>query len=482
MALSARSPSLTEGPIARTLLLFSLPILGANVLQSLNASINMIWIGHYLGEAALTASSNANLMLFFLLGLVFGISMANTLLVGQAIGAKDIDQAKRVIGTSIGFYIVLSLLVTVLGYRFTPQILTAMRTPPDALPFAVAYMRIIFLALPSMYFYGFLMMTLRGAGDSRTPFLFMLLSVGLDIALNPLLIFGIGPFPALGIAGSATATLIAQTVALLALVFHLYRRKHFLCLHRQELRYLRPDLAIVRALITKGLPMGLQMVVISLSALVMIGLVNTYGSQTTAAYGAAQQLWTYIQMPSLAIGMAVSAMAAQNVGARRWDRIFHITMAGLGYNLLLTGSLVAIVYLFNRGALSLFLPGDGAAIAIAQHLNAIVVWSFLFFGLTFVLFGVVRSTGAVVPPLVMLIISLLLVRIPFAWLMRGQMGADAVWWSFPLGSLVSVLLAASYYRWGGWRKARLLVRDTQQAPTTGMGTPASVIEPAPVAD
>jgi len=193
--------SLTEGPIARTLLMFSLPILGANVLQSLNASVNMVWIGHYLGEAALTASANVNLILFLLLGLVFGISMANTLLVGQAVGAKNLDEAKCVVGTSVGFFIVLSVLVSLLGFVFTPQILAAMRTPADAVPFAIAYMRIIFLALPSMYFYTFLMMTLRGAGDSRTPFYFMLLSVVLDIALNPLLIFGVGPLPKMGIAG-----------------------------------------------------------------------------------------------------------------------------------------------------------------------------------------------------------------------------------------------------------------------------------------
>jgi len=453
-------PSLTEGPIARTLLMFSLPILGANVLQSLNASVNMVWIGHYLGESALTASANANLVLFFLLGLVFGISMANTLLVGQAVGARDIDQARRVVGTSIGFFVVLSVVMTAFGYIFTPQILAAMHTPADALPFAVAYLRIIFLALPSMYFYSFLMMTLRGAGDSRTPFLFMLLSVGLDIGLNPLLIFGIGPFPKLGIAGSAIATLIAQSVALVALIAHLYRRKHFLCLHRGELAYLKPDFAILRALVMKGLPMGLQMVVISSSALAMISLVNSYGSQTTAAYGAALQLWTYIQMPALAIGAAVSSMAAQNVGAQRWDRISRITVAGLSYNALLTGTLVAIVYLFNHDALMLFLPGDGEAIAIAQHLNAIVVWSFLFFGLSFVLFGMVRSTGAVMPPLLILTLSLWFVRIPFAWLLHGQYGPDAVWWSFPLGSLVTLVLAAAYYRWGGWRKARLLIRPT----------------------
>jgi putative MATE family efflux protein len=459
---ATRKPSLTEGPIARTLLLFSLPILGANVLQSLNASVNMMWIGHYLGEAALTASANANLVLFFLLGLVFGISMANTLLVGQAVGAQNIDQAKRVVGTSVGFFIALSLAVALFGYLFTPQILIAMGTPADAQPFAIAYMRIIFLALPSMYFYSFLMMTLRGAGDSRTPFLFMLLSVGLDIALNPLLIFGIGPFPKLGIAGSATATLIAQSIALAALIAWMYRRKHFLCLHRGELHYLKPDLAILRALVLKGLPMGLQMVVIASAALVMISLVNAYGSQTTAAYGAAQQLWTYIQMPSLAIGVAVSAMAAQNVGAKRWDRVSRIAIVGLAYNVLLTGTLVAIVYLFNHGALGLFLPNDGDAITIAQHLNAIAVWSFIFFGLSFVLFGVVRSTGAVIPPLVILIIALLGVRLPFALLMRDHIGANAVWWSFPLGSLVTLILTVAYYRWGGWRRAHMLEADATQ--------------------
>lgn len=463
-ATASRRPSLTEGPIARTLLMFSLPILGANVLQSLNGSINMVWIGHFLGESALTASANANLLLFLLLGLVFGISMANTLMVGQAVGAGDIDQAKRVVGTSVGFFVALSATVAALGYAFAPEILAAMRTPPDALPLAVAYLRIIFLALPSMYLYNFLMMTLRGAGDSRTPFLFMLVSVGLDIGLNPLFIFGIGPFPRLGIAGSATATLIAQTTALLALLAWLYRRKHFLCLHRGELHYLKPDFAILRALVVKGLPMGLQMVVISTSALVMISLVNAYGSQTTAAYGAALQLWTYVQMPALAIGSAVSSMAAQNVGAQRWDRVGRIAITGLGYSLLLVGTLVAIIYLFNHGALALFLPRDGEAIVIAQHINAIVVWSYLFFGLGFVLFGVIRSTGAVMPPLVILAIALWCVRVPFAWLLHGHFGANAVWWSFPLGSLTMLLLAAMYYRWGGWRKARLLAQPAR----TGM--------------
>lgn len=474
---ATRMQKLTEGPIARTLLWFALPTLGANVLQSMNASVNAMWIGHYLGEAALTATSNANLILFFLLGAVFGIGMAATILVGQAVGAKDPTQARRVVGTAAGFFVGMSVLLAALGFVLTPHILAWMQTPADAQPYAEAYLRIIFLALPPMYFYSFLMMTLRGAGDAKTPFLFMLLSVGLDIVLNPLLMFGVGPFPRLGIAGSATSTLLAQSIALAALLVHLYRKRHPLAIHPHEFGYFVPDRAILRALAGKGLPMGLQMVVISTSAIVMIGLVNGYGSRTTAAYGAAAQLWTYIQMPALAIGAAVSSMAAQNVGAGLWERVSRIARTGVLFNFAMTGVLVALIYLFNRGALRLFLPSDAAAIGIAVHMNAIVVWSFLFFGMTFVLFGVVRSTGAVLPPLVILFVSLWLVRLPFAWGLHGRFGVDAIWWSFPLGSMVSLLLAALYYRFGRWRQARMLrPAATQQAPGTGQGVPATVIE------
>ncbi|SPA43288.1 putative multidrug efflux pump [Cupriavidus taiwanensis] len=468
---------LTTGPIGRTLLLFSLPVLGSNILQSLNASINSVWVGRFLGEAALTATSNANIILFFLLGVVFGISMANTIMIGQAVGARDADQARRVVGTSTTFFVALSVLASALGYFYTPDILAAMRTPHDAAPLAVAYLRIIFLALPFMYFYNFVMMTLRGAGDSRTPFWFMLLSVVLDVALNPILIFGVGPVPAMGIAGSALATLIAQLASLAAMMALLYRRRHFLLLHRGQLALLVPDPAILRALVVKGLPMGLQMVVISSSAIVMMALVNAHGSQTTAAYGVASQLWTYVQMPALAVGASVSSMVAQNVGAGLWQRVARITRMGLLFNLSMTGALVALIYLFNRHSLGLFLGTDGVAIGIAQHINVVVLWSFILFGFTIVIFGTVRATGAVMAPLVILFLSMWVIRLPFAWALGPRLGADAIWWSFPLGSVVSLALALGYYRLGNWRGSQILpaaphpAEAVGQAPDTSMGTP-----------
>jgi putative MATE family efflux protein len=451
-----RSTILVEGPIARTLLIFSLPILASSVLQSLNASINAAWIGRLLGAEALSASANANSLLFFLLSIGFGLGLAATILVGQSLGQRDIALAKRTVGTTFVFFTGVSIVFAGLGITLAPHVLAAMGTPPDALPLAVAYLRVIFLALPGMYLFTFVMMALRGAGDSKTPFLFLGVAAVLDVGLNPLFISGIGPIPALGIAGSAVATLIAQWIGLLALVGWLYGTRHFLRLRRNELGYLRIDPAILRALVAKGVPMGLQMIVMASSMIAMISLVNVYGALTVAAYGACFQLWSYIQMPAFAVGSAVSSMAAQNVGARRWDRVARIAVIGVAFNVVLTGSLVLLVTAVDRPAYAIFLGSESGAVDIARHIHTIVSWSFILFGINFVLASVVRATGAVIPPLIILFVAMWLVRIPFAKLLLPSLGPDAIWWSFPVGSAVSMLLTLAYYRFGNWRQAHML--------------------------
>ncbi|WP_292448550.1 MATE family efflux transporter [Mesorhizobium sp.] len=469
-----RTGDLTSGPIPRTLLLFALPVLGSNVLQSLNGSINAVWVGRFLGEAALTATSNANLVLFLILGTVFGIGMAATILVAQSVGARDLPEARRIVGTSATFFFfMVSVVFAVCGWVWVDAILNTLGTPADALPLARSYLRIIFVAVPMMNLLSFVMTVLRGAGDSRTPFVFMALAVLLDIVLNPLLIRGIGPFPELGIAGSATATLIGQTVSVIAILIVLYARKHPLRLAGANLALLRPDPALLRTVVFKGVPMGLQMIVVSAAALTVMGIVNSYGSQVAAAYGIAAQLWTYIQMPALAIGAAVSSMAAQNVGAGRWDRIGQVAASGVGFNLVLTGALVALLFVFDRAVLSLFLSTDSAAIDIAAHINKVASWSFILFGVTIVLFATVRATGAVMPPLIILVISVLIVRTGFAYFFRSVVGEEALWWSFPAGSITSLALAAAYYRFGRWRSMHMIEGRPAagEPPDTGLGVP-----------
>jgi putative MATE family efflux protein len=448
--------SLTEGSIPVGLFKFSLPILFANVLQSLNGSVNSIWVGRFLGEAALTATSNANTVMFLLIGAAFGIALAATILIAQRIGAGDVPDAKKVVGTSATFFAGISVIMAIAGLALCRPLLIAMSTPPDSLELAVAYMRVIFLALPFLYMYAFVMGILRGAGDSKTPFYFMMLSVAIDIVLNPVFIFGFGPIPRLGIAGSALATFMAQAISLTALIRHLYRRGHALCLHKEELRYLKIDWSIAGTLVRKGIPMSAQMLVVSLSAVLMITLVNRFGVDTTAAFGAAMQIWNYIQMPAFAIAMGISSMTAQNVGARKWDRVNRIARIGVLYSVALTGSIVLVIELLDSHVFGLFLPAGSVALGISSHLNRIVTGSFIFFGISVALFGVVRATGAVMMPLGILTVSLLLVRFPLAEFFLDKYHVDAVWWSFPISSVVSALLAGMYYKFGGWRKAHMM--------------------------
>ncbi len=440
---------LTVGPIGATLLTFALPTLASNILQSLNGSINSIWVGRFLGEGALAATSNANIIMFLMFSAVFGFGMAATILIGQSMGRRDVEAARRAFGSAVGMVVGGAVLIALLGWVFAPAILRLLATPGDAQALALIYLRVIFLGLPLSMLGVLIQMGLRGAGDSITPMWFMVLSVVIDSTMNPVLIEGLGPFPRMGIAGSATATLLAAAVSSLGLVIYVYARDLPIRLRGHELKWLIPEAALVRVIVAKGLPMGAQMLVMSTAGLTMVGLVNRLGVDTAAAYAVSQQLWTYIQMPAMAIGVAVSSMVAQNIGAGKWDRVDAITRAGL--------VVIAAIILFDRPVMSLFVGGESPAIPIARHIQLIASWTFVMFGATMVLFSTVRSNGSTIAPLVILIISLYPIRLGIALLGQRAIGPDALWWAFPIGSAVSLALAIWFYRRGTWRSQVLVV-------------------------
>jgi putative MATE family efflux protein len=448
---------LTQGPIGRTLLLFALPTLGSNVLQSLNGSINSIWVGRFLGEQALAATSNANIIMFLMFSAVFGFGMAATILIGQSMGRNDVEAARRAFGSAIGLVMTGAVVIAIVGWLFAPQILRLLATPGEAQAMARDYLRVIFLGLPFSMLGVLIQMSLRGTGDSITPLWFMVLSVAIDSTFNPLLIEGIGPFPRMGIAGSATATLLAGIVSSAGLLAYVYWRDLPIRLRGAELRYLLPEPALVRTIVAKGLPMGAQMLVMSTAGLTMIGLVNRLGVDTAAAYAVSQQLWTYIQMPAMAIGVAVSSMAAQNIGAGKWERVGAITRAGLIYNTTVTLVVIVAIILFDRPVMALFVGSDSPAIPIARHIQLISSWTFVMFGATMVLFSTIRANGSTIPPLVILAITLFPIRFGFALVAQRWIGSDALWVAFPVGAAFSFAFAALYYRYGGWRRTMLVV-------------------------
>ena len=478
-----KSRDLTEGSIAKTMLLFALPTLGSSALQSLNGSINAIWVGRSLGEEALAATANGNILMFILISFVFGFGMASTILIGQAMGRRDDAMVKKTMGTALGSIIPISIVVSAGGWIFAPMLLDLLGTPPSASDLALTYLRMIFVAMPVTLTFTLIMMALRGTGDSTTPLWFIAMSVIIDLILTPTLILGLGPFPEWGIFGSAFATAVANTLALIGMLITMYLRGSVLALRMPELRFLRADPEILKSMFSKGLPMGIQMIVISSAALTMLSLINREGVQTTAAYSAAQQLWTYVQMPAMALSAAASAMVAQNIGANQWHRVQGITRWGLIFNLMLTGSVIVMLTIFDESILGLFLGSDSDAVPIGRHIQLMATWGFLFFGIAQVLFGTMRANGYVIWPLIVMIISMYPVRLGFAFGLYPMLGEDALWLSFPAGMVATALMGAGLYLYGGWRKGKLLPAEEASQRSEGyraqVGTCASCRDIAP---
>jgi putative MATE family efflux protein len=456
VATTANQRDLTTGPVAKTLFLFALPSLGANILQSINGSVNSIWIGKYLGESALAASSNAGMVMFMMFGTLFGFAMATTILIGQHIGRRDIEGVRRTIGSALGMFGIAGVLTAMLGWIFAPQLLHLLATPKDAFPLALSYLRVIFLGMPFSFIMILLSSSLRGVGDAVTPLYNSILNVALDIVLNPIFILGLGPIPAMGISGSALATLIAGLISVAVLIVRIYQKDLAIRLRGAELGWLRPHRDVIKTIIAIGLPMGASMIVMSGSMLVLIGLVNREGVDTTAAFGVMNQLWSYVQMPGVAVGSAVSAMAAQNIGAEKWDRLTRITWAGIGVNSMMSFVLIVLINIFAAPLMGLFLPADSPAIPIGVHMNHIVGWIYVAMGITMVVTSVVRANGAVLWPFIFLIISAVVVRFTFAFSLYPVWGADAIWWSSVASAAASIVLSFAYYQHGGWRKRRVL--------------------------
>jgi putative MATE family efflux protein len=448
---------LTSGPIFSTLVLFTLPTLASNILHSMNGSINSIWVAHFLGEAALAATANANIIMFLMLSVIFGFGMAANVVVGQSFGRGDIRAARHAFGSAIGFCAVLSILIALAGFLWSEHILATLSTPPEVFRLARQYLHFTFLGLPGGMMIIMVMMGLRGGGDSMTPLWFIILSLVLDVFLNPVFILGLGPAPRMGIAGSAFATAISSYISLAAMIAYIYKRDLPLRLRGHEFAYLKPDWKLLRIVAGRGVPMGIQMVIMSLSTLVIIGFVNREGTLTAAAFAASQQLWNYIQMPAMAVGGAVSAMAAQNIGAGKWHRVEQTTGVAIGVSVVITGALIGLITLFDRPILALFLEGSGEAIEIARHMMHIVSSSYLIFGIAMVMFGTMRANGIVLAPLIILTVSLFFVRIGFYYLSYPIIGVDGLWWSFTVSTIVALILGFLYYRYGRWRDVRLNV-------------------------
>ncbi len=435
----------SQRPLWQVYLIFLVPMVLSNFLQGLSGTLNSIYIGQMLGTQALAAVSGMFPIVFFFIALVIGLGAGASVLIGQAWGAREPHMVKAITGATLTLGALIGLVAAALGTLFARPALQALGTPADVLDDASAYMQVMMLTMPLLLVFVLFTQLLRGVSDTLSPLLALILSTVAGLLLTPALIKGWLGFPPLGIQSAAIAGLISNLLAMLLLTVRLRSKQHVLAPDRELLKALRLNREILGKVLSIGLPTGVQMVVISLSELVILALVNQHGSQATAAYGAVTQIANYVQFPALSIAITASILGAQAIGAGQLERIGAILRTGLLINTVLTGALVLLGYALSHWLLGLFIT-DPVTRAQAEHLLHIMLWSILIFGYQAAVGGIMRASGVVLMPVVISIFCILGVQTPAAYLLDAHFGLQGVWMAFPLAYVTMLVLQVAYYK------------------------------------
>jgi len=431
-------------PLWTSFLRFLAPLMLSNALQSLFGTVSNVYLGQMLGVDALAAVSVFFPVMFFLFAFVMGLSTGATVLIGQAFGAREHDKIKSIVGTTLAIGLLLSISVALIGGLFSRELMTALATPADILAPASAYARIMLLTMPLGFVFLLMTAMIRGVGDALTPLLALALSTAIGLILTPMLIRGSFGLPAAGITSPAWAAAIANALTLIALAVYLRRKTHALAPDAALLRHLQVDGAMLGKILGIGLPSAVGMVVMAIAELVLLGLVNGFGSDATAAYGAVNQVMGYTQFTAMSISIAVSILGAQAVGGGDRTRLDHIVRTGLAFNLVLTGGLVALIYFVPRAVLGIFIT-DSTVLDLAKQLLFIALWSSVPFGLATVFSGAMRAAGVALTPMLLSIFAIVAIELPAAVILSRTIGLQGVWAAYPIVFCAMFVLQMGYY-------------------------------------
>lgn len=453
-----RESDFTKGSIPRHLLIFSWPMFVGNLLQALYNLVDSIWVGHFVGPNGLGAVSVSFPIIFGLIALVLGIAMATTTLVSQYQGAKQPDMVQRVSGNSMVLLLYFGVALAAIGLLIHRPVLALINTPAEISEMSAAYLGIFFAGLPFMFIMNVVGAILRGLGDSRTPLRFLIYATVINIVLDPFLIAGIGPFPKLGVGGAALATVIAQAVA--AWLSIVYLRKSGLATFNSW----KIDWQLSKTTFRIGVPAGMQQTLVSMSVLAVSSIVNLYGTDVVAGFGAASRLQQFAFLPAMSVGLAVSALVGQNLGAGKDERVKQVvwwsSILGGG----ITGIVSIIAYVWPEQLVSMFTT-DVAVVNHGAEFLRILAWSYVPFAFMFTLGGVLRGAGDTTATMLITLGSLWFVRVPMAYYLSNAtpLGVKGVWWAMVLSPIVGAILNYGYYRTGRWKRKVVVQSDGEAA-------------------
>lgn len=434
---------LTRGHEAKTILLFAFPMLLGSVFQQLYNMVDSIVVGTFVGKQALAAVGQSFPVMFVAIALLTGLGMAGNILISQFFGARQTERLQSVVDTTIRAMLVFALVVTVLGLALAPLILRLMRTPDDVMIEAVVYLRIIFAGSLASFGYNAVSAILRGLGDSKTPVYALIVSTLVNAALD--LVFVV--VFRWGVAGAAVATVIAQTVSLVWVLAYLRKREKTVSVSLWGREY---DRDLLRELIRLGLPSGIQQGLVGAGLMALTGVVNRFGTNAAAAYSAVGKLDSFVIMPAMNIGLAMSTFTGQNLGAGRNDRVGR----GLRYGLLASLGITAIVsalLFFAGGLLVRLFSDDREVVRIGAEYFRILSFAYVFQAAMFCVSGVIRGAGDTVFTMLMTLLSMWVIRVPLAFVLSAFWGTSGIWFSVDIGYCVGIAGTALYYFFGPWR-------------------------------
>lgn len=444
----------TQGSIPRHLLLFAWPMLVSNLLQILHNVIDSVWVGRFVGPHALGTVSVSFPLVFALLSLVIGITMATSILIAQYRGAGNEEMVRRTVANSAMLLSMGGILFATIGIVFRYPLLRLIQTPPEILDMSANYFAVTMAGMPVIFIYFAAEAILRGLGDSRTPLTFMMVSTFTNIVLSPLMIIGVGPFPAWGVVGAGVATVISQIITSVLIIRWMLRHTDLVQLKRSFWRW---DSRVTSLIFKIGIPAGLQMIFVSFSMVVVVSLVNNYGTEVTAAFGAATKFDQIAILPSMSMGAAVGALVGQNLGAGKFDRVSSIVRWSSGMAAIVTGA-VSLVAILAPGVLLKLFTTEQIVLTEGSAYLRIVGASYILIALTNIVAAVLRGAGDTTPALIITIITLWVLRVPLSWYLSNRIGVNGIWYGIAISSAVGLLLTWGYYQTGLWRK-RVTVRS-----------------------
>jgi len=468
---------LTSGPIGKPLLYLSFPIVITNLLQVAYNLADTFWLGQY-STTALAAISFAFPMIFLLISLGMGLSVAGSVLVAQHTGAEEHAEAEYAASQTLTFAVAGSVLLGTVGYFFVEDFLRLLGASGEVLPGATGYLQVVSLGLTTMFGFFVFISLMRGAGDTITPMLVMLGTVVLNIVIDPFLIFGWGPFPELGVVGAAVATIFSRGLAFAVGIAIMLRGDRGIQINPRDMI---PDVGYLKKLLAIGVPASIEGTGRALSVNAMLFIVGTFSVTVVAAFGVGIRVFSLVFMPAIAMDRGVETMTGQNLGAERPDRAATANHFAAKVSFVLL-SVLGVVTIFAAPAVVSVFSDDPEVVRVGAEFLQWVAPTFGFIGIVRAYSGGFRGSGKTLTAAALAVTMLGVVRLPVAWVMSRPVSVPAwaadplfavsatlggavvdgfafslaeqgIWLSFAVSNVVAAALAVAWFTRGTWRDA-----------------------------